>query len=298
MARHEPQRPGGAVALHAPEPTLDMHPADAARRGLQAGELVKVESRRGGPALPLALCEDLPGGCVFAAMHWSGQHLDSGGVNQACSPTVDPQSFQPELKHAAVRVERAELPWRVRAASRHPDLPALRARLQPLLAGCGYAALSLRAPDILVLNAAHAQARPDWLAELTWLLDLNGGPQLQVFSDARRGLEQRIAWRDDAPWASSSPAARTTARGCWPRCKAASPGPATGSARWFPAARPRRPPRASSATACVDAARIQAAIADGADLAGLKARLGCGGVCGSCVPELKRMLARQTEREY
>ncbi|MCD5364477.1 (2Fe-2S)-binding protein, partial [Chromobacterium aquaticum] len=48
----------------------------------------------------------------------------------------------------------------------------------------------------------------------------------------------------------------------------------------------------------VDAARIQAAIADGADLAGLKARLGCGGVCGSCVPELKRMLARQTEREY
>ncbi|PTU68960.1 nitrate reductase [Chromobacterium haemolyticum] len=298
---HGMSRSGRVARLfsHAPEPTLDMHPADAVRRGLKAGELVSVESRRGSLVLPLALSEDLPGGCVFAAMHWSGQHLNSGGVNQACSPAVDAQSFQPELKHAAVRVERAELPWRVRAASRHPDLPALRARLQPLLAGCGYAALSLRPPDILVLNAAHAQARPDWLSELTRLLDLDGGPQLQTFSDARRGLEQRIAWRDDAPWAFVFAGGQDDGARLLAAMQSGQPWPGNRLSALVPGAA-SAPAAARIVCNClhVDAERIQTAIAAGADLAGLKARLGCGGVCGSCLPELKRMLTRQTEREY
>jgi assimilatory nitrate reductase catalytic subunit len=37
---------------------------------------------------------------------------------------------------------------------------------------------------------------------------------------------------------------------------------------------------------------ILVAIADGADLSSLQATLKCGTECGSCVPELKRMLAR------
>jgi assimilatory nitrate reductase catalytic subunit len=36
---------------------------------------------------------------------------------------------------------------------------------------------------------------------------------------------------------------------------------------------------------------ILAAISDGADLSALQATLKCGSECGSCVPELKRMLA-------
>lgn len=38
---------------------------------------------------------------------------------------------------------------------------------------------------------------------------------------------------------------------------------------------------------------VQAGIARGLDLAGLKEALGCGTRCGSCVPEIKRMLAAQ-----
>jgi len=44
---------------------------------------------------------------------------------------------------------------------------------------------------------------------------------------------------------------------------------------------------------CLDVAEpdIVAAIAGGADLAALQATLKCGTECGSCVPELKRLLA-------
>ncbi|KHL54346.1 (2Fe-2S)-binding protein, partial [Xanthomonas cannabis] len=39
----------------------------------------------------------------------------------------------------------------------------------------------------------------------------------------------------------------------------------------------------------VAASAILAAIDDGADVAQLKQRLGCGTVCGSCVPQLTRL---------
>ena len=41
--------------------------------------------------------------------------------------------------------------------------------------------------------------------------------------------------------------------------------------------------------------RIQTSIDNGMDLAGLKAELGCGTECGSCVPEIKGLLSRAKE---
>lgn len=45
----------------------------------------------------------------------------------------------------------------------------------------------------------------------------------------------------------------------------------------------------------VKASRIEASIEEGRNLAGLKETLGCGTQCGSCVPELKRMLANAVQ---
>ncbi|KGE50601.1 hypothetical protein GW15_0219955 [Xanthomonas axonopodis pv. vasculorum] len=39
----------------------------------------------------------------------------------------------------------------------------------------------------------------------------------------------------------------------------------------------------------VSAAAIHAAIDDGTDVAQLKQRLGCGTICGSCMPQLTRL---------
>ncbi|WP_459711570.1 molybdopterin oxidoreductase family protein, partial [Paraburkholderia sp. 2C] len=125
---HGMSRTGRVAKLlsHAPEPALTMHPGDAARRGFAEGDLVQVKSRRGALVLPLQISDDVQSGAVFAAMHWSGQFVASGGINEATHGAVDPHSQQPELKHAAVRIERADLPWRMIAA-RRGDTLALQA---------------------------------------------------------------------------------------------------------------------------------------------------------------------------
>jgi len=46
----------------------------------------------------------------------------------------------------------------------------------------------------------------------------------------------------------------------------------------------------------VSQSKVRAGIERGLDLAGLKQELGCGTSCGSCVPEIKRLLASQPER--
>ena len=275
---HGMSRSGRVARLfsHAPEPTLDMHPADAARRGLQAGELVRVESRRGGLVLPLALSEELPGGCVFAAMHWSGQHLDSGGVNQACSPAVHPQSFQPELKHAAVRVERAELPWRVRAASRHPTGAA---RAAAALAG----RLRLRRAQPAPAGHPGAERRPrPAAAGLAGRADLAAGPGRRPaaanLQRRARGLEQRIAWRDDAPWAYVFAGGQDDGARLLAAMQSGRPWPGSRLSALVGAAAAPAAARIVCNCLQVDAERIQAAIADGAPgrtqgAAGLRRRL-------------------------
>ena len=171
VARHEPHRPRAALFAHAPEPALELHPLDLARRGLSAGDLVRVPAARR-TVLPLAGVRRTGRArcsrpCTGAAVPEQRRRQRS----QQCA--VDPRSFQPELKHAAVRLEKAELPWRVHAAvalGGQAQMMALRERLQPLLASCGYAALGLRGTPqrpVLTLQAAMAQASHAWLDELT-----------------------------------------------------------------------------------------------------------------------------------
>jgi assimilatory nitrate reductase catalytic subunit len=60
--------------------------------------------------LPWQADDSLRSGQAFIAMHW-GSEFVTGGVNLLTSKAVDPVSRQPELKHSALAVQRAELPW-------------------------------------------------------------------------------------------------------------------------------------------------------------------------------------------
>lgn len=295
---HGMSRTGRVPGLfsHSPEPELRMHPEDAERRNLRDGDLVRVASKRGQWVLPLQTDGDLTRGCVFAAMHWSRQFLNSGGSNEATASAVDGLSFQPELKHAAVKVERADLPWRVLAALRHPDLPALQAELTPLLGEMGYAAISLAAGNVLLLRAADSAARPDWLARLLDALALRPGPDVLEYRDDGRGVLKHVAWDADKlaglVFAGGGLADRDAGERLlqrlldgelWqePRLAAFSPG-RTGAAK-----------RDRIVCQCkqVGEAAILDRLERGQDLMALKAELGCGTVCGACAPELARMAA-------
>ncbi len=288
---HGMSRTGRVAKLfsHAPEPALSMHRTDAARRGLNEGDLVRVTSRRGALVLPLQLSDDVQSGSVFAAMHWNGQFLASGGINETMLAAVDPHSKQPELKHTAVRIEQAELPWRVIAA-RRGDALALQAAVQPLLKECAYASVTLDADNLLILRAAHTGAPQGWLERVYAALDLPTGDDTLVYRDARRELDKRVIWRDNV--VDGFVLAGDTANTAALLAKLREAKPWTGP-RFAAFAAQRVEPVVRDRVVCscmqVTESRINEAIANGATVPELKARLGCGTVCGSCVPELKRL---------
>jgi assimilatory nitrate reductase catalytic subunit len=289
---HGMSRTGRVAKLfsHAPEPALTMHPGDAARRGFAEGDLVHVKSLRGTLVLPLQISDDMQSGAVFAAMHWSGQFVASGGINETTHGAVDPHSKQPELKHAAVRIERADLPWRMIAA-RRGDALALQAALQPLLKECAYASVTFDADDLLILRAAHTAAPQGWLERVFGALELRSVVDSREHRDARRGLDKRAIWRENV--IDGFVLAGDTANGAALLAKLRDARPWSGP-RFAAFAGLRAEPAVRDRVVCtcmqVRAPSINQAIANGATVPELKAKLGCGTVCGSCLPELKRLV--------
>ncbi|RQH04472.1 nitrate reductase [Paraburkholderia dinghuensis] len=281
----------GRLFMHAPEPTLDIHPGDAARRGLSEGDLVRVISRRGELVLPVRPTDDVRSGTLFAPMHWNAQFMSSGGVNEVTDPAVDPDSLQPELKHAAVRIEPVALPWHV-AAARRGDALALQAAVQPLLGACRYAALAIE-DDLLILRAADTAAPAGWLDRLYAALDLPSGDDTLEYRDARRGLDKRALWRENVIHGFVLAGEVRQADTLFAAVRSGEPW--RGSRLSVFAARrageTASAPRERIVCSCmqISETQIQAAIARGASMPELKTSLGCGTVCGSCVTELRRM---------
>ena len=294
---HGMSRSGRAASAfaHAPEPALTMNPTDAERRSLRAGDFVTIASKRAQLVLPLQLSDEVQSGTVFAAMHWNAQFLNNSGINEACGDAVDARSFQPELKHAAVRIEKAIVPWRMLAA-RRGDILALQAQVQPLLKECSYAAISLE-EDVLILRAAHAAAPHEWLEQLYVALDMPTGSDTLEYRDSQRGIAKRVMWEDARLAAmvfagdiSSADAVLDLVRAndLWQGSRLSA----------FSNQKSRLP---VDRTICnckqVKASSINQVIAGGATLEQLKSTLGCGTVCGSCVPELSQMCARSGLRQ-
>lgn len=309
---HGMSRSGRVPALfaHSPEPGLRMQAQDAARRGLAPGDLVRVIGKRGELVLPLELSDEVSSGTVFAAMHWSGQFLSSGGINEVTQPAVDARSLQPELKHAAVRVEKAEFGWHLLAA-RCGDALALHAAAQPFLRDCGYAGIGLypwampgdapgrgeadQGRGWLVLRAACVEAPPAaWLDELAAALDLQAQAVRLEYRDPRRGLVKRVVWGDASAqdriegllWTDPQRPAAAEAL-----LDTALSGTAWEGPRLAVFSRSAASARDPVVCQCLQVreSAIRAEIARGADAETVKQRLGCAGVCGSCGPQVMRM---------
>ncbi|GAB4589325.1 hypothetical protein Ntsu_71570 [Nocardia sp. IFM 10818] len=88
------------------EPFLEIHPDDAAKLDVRAGDHLEIASRRGRAVLP-ALISDrvLPGNC-FAPFHWNDEQGEYLTINAVTNDAVDPASLQPEFKACAVRLRK------------------------------------------------------------------------------------------------------------------------------------------------------------------------------------------------
>jgi assimilatory nitrate reductase catalytic subunit len=95
----------GRLGQHRPDFCISVHPSDARERDLIEGKPVRVSSDKGHFVALLSLDAGQRKGDAFAPMHWNQTFAARGGVAQVIPPVVDPQSGQPESKHALVDVE-------------------------------------------------------------------------------------------------------------------------------------------------------------------------------------------------
>ena len=79
-----------------------MSPEDAARLGLQEGEVVRVSSRRGSLEVPARVDQGLRPGLVFMTLHFP----DQVDTNILTIDATDPKSGTAEFKASAVRIEK------------------------------------------------------------------------------------------------------------------------------------------------------------------------------------------------
>ncbi|NCS29958.1 MAG: nitrate reductase [Microcystis aeruginosa F13-15] len=91
------------VKMH-PAPFIEIHPQDAAKLGIEAGEWVEVRSRRGSARFPALITKAIAPNCVFVPMHWGALWAENAEANSLTHPAACPISLQPELKACAVKL--------------------------------------------------------------------------------------------------------------------------------------------------------------------------------------------------
>ncbi|MFZ5960259.1 molybdopterin-dependent oxidoreductase [Pseudomonas knackmussii] len=293
---HGMTRTGTAASAfgHVEEARLSLHPAELRRRRLVDGQLVRLSSRRGSLVLPVQADDGLLPGQAFLPMHWGERFLKGLGVNALTLPAFDPLSRQPELKHTAVEVVAVDLPWQFYALV-EGDVQQRFEALRPLFDSLDYAGFCLvgRERPALQIRAAHS-GNPDsnWLQQVDALLDLSEGMVL-AYDDPRRVQGKRV--RLDGGRISGLRLAGSGIASDWLKALWQSGEADTDLRRKLLAPPGAQPAAAADKTLCncmnVSHSRVCAGIAQGLDLDALKRELGCGTQCGSCVPEIKRLLA-------
>lgn len=307
---HGMSRTGTLATLfaHAPEPAIELNPADLARRGLAAGDLVRVESRRGNVVLPVVAAQSSKPGTAFVPMHWGSAVLPgraSTGINAVTAKAFCPSSKQPELKHAAVRIAKVELPWKLVAfgfPENDADLIALRDGVRARAGALDYASVVLIGGERAGVFLRAASAQPldaALLADLDRVFGLAGADAVR-YDDPKRAIGRRVrvvAGRLVAVRLSGDVAAESWLRD-W--LVAGEDVARMRSLLLVPTATAPSGYRSRGRIVCnchgVAELDISAKIAECAGsgeavLAQLKEVLRCGTNCGSCVPELKQMIA-------
>jgi assimilatory nitrate reductase catalytic subunit len=315
----------GRLFGHVAEPSIQMNPQDMERRTLKEGDLVHVTSKRGSIVVPVEASDEIGLGQAFIAMHWGGEYLGGcsstgqrlAGVNALTTSASCPSSKQPELKHAAVKILKAELPWSLLALAWLPDDQALAVREQlrqvmdlfpfascvPFANSVPLAQAQERSRTGILLRAgAHEAPDGELLARIEALLGLTGADVLR-YADPRRGQRRamRLARHGENAQLEAFVLAGDTSAQAWIRTLLQDelPTQAYGRLLLSPGARPPVAVQSRGKLVCtcfnVTDLEIAHCLADvegepTVRLAALQAGLKCGSNCGSCIPELKRLV--------
>lgn len=118
---HTMTRSGKSPKLnnHISESFIDMHPQDALLCGVREGGLARVSSPWGAMVARVQHGGGIPRGSIFVPIHWNNQSASDARIGAVVNPVVDPVSGEPEFKHTPVRVEEFPVSWHGFILSRH-----------------------------------------------------------------------------------------------------------------------------------------------------------------------------------
>ncbi|HET6969512.1 MAG TPA: molybdopterin-dependent oxidoreductase, partial [Phenylobacterium sp.] len=111
---HTMTRTGLAPELcrHAPEPYVEIHPDDAGPLGVTEGRLTRVQTLQGEAVVSAKLSDRQRPGSIFMPLHWSEAYAPAGRSNPLVARSRDARSGQPEFKHTPARVRPYRETWR------------------------------------------------------------------------------------------------------------------------------------------------------------------------------------------
>jgi assimilatory nitrate reductase catalytic subunit len=93
------------LGQHLPEPFVEVHPDDAAAHQLKDGGFARVKSAHGEARYKVRIESGQRRGSLFAPIHWSLTNSSDARVGDVVTAATDPYSGQPESKATPVSIE-------------------------------------------------------------------------------------------------------------------------------------------------------------------------------------------------
>ena len=281
---HTMTRTGLSALLgqHLVEPFVEVHPDDANRFGLVDDGFARIATDYGQCVLKVVVSARQQRGMLFAPIHWSETNASSARVGALVAPFTDPYSGQPEAKATPVSIVPYEYVFRGFMLSRKQlELPSGVWWARTAVAG-GY--------GYVFADNADLARWPGWLHAVA-------GDDLAEYRDLGGGIYRAGSFSCDRIEACLFVGPAHDA-GNWDVIKSLfSAGALNDDQRAMLLSGRSGAGRTSAGPvicACFGVGRttICDAIAGGArSAADIGARLKAGTNCGSCIPELRRLIA-------
>jgi assimilatory nitrate reductase catalytic subunit len=271
---------------HIEEPFVAIHPEDMLALGLRAGQLVKLSNHFGECHLPVVSDAGQQRGQLFSPIHWNDQFASKARIDSLVAPVVDPKSGQPEYKQVAVSIEPMPSLWHGQLFSLTGDVALPEHNYWCRIPGntlsrmvlAGNAELSLTSLKATWANAADQWAEmADPASHHFRLVGYKNGKPTLAFIAAKERKQIDSVWLEDI----FSDASDVTS-------------PALAIAYGSPLCGGDTTPIICSChrvrQSVIDEAIQQGAVT--AEAVGACTRAGTN--CGSCIPEVKSLIATAT----
>jgi assimilatory nitrate reductase catalytic subunit len=271
------------LGAHLPEPFVEIHPDDASRYGVSDDSFARVTTDHGQCVLKVVVSERQQRGALFAPIHWSEVNASSGRVGALIAPFTDPFSGQPESKATPAVIAPYEYVFRGFVLSRKelslpPNLWWARAAVK---GGYGY----------LFADNSDLARWANWLRSI-------GGDDLAEYRDFGGGVYRAASFKGDLIEACVFVGPAHDA-GDWDVVKGlfAQDALSDDQRRMLLSGRSSEGLASAGPVVCacfgVGRSTICDAISAGAATpAAIGAKLKAGTNCGSCIPEMKRLIAQ------